>query len=182
MKHFYTTLVSIFFLMNFTFASTQKIELELELGLWESSMKMKHEGKEIDPIAEAKKEIEKLPKEQREQIIQMMKLQNPGLSLDGPMKTCYTQEMLSKGDLLSMGGADGCNITIVKQSKTTLDLQFKCEDKTEGTAAWSVTNKKKMKGLIKITEGQEKGAELTFDMKFSQKDCGEIKSQGLLQM
>jgi len=159
----------VLFLSFQTFAA-----LNMTPGLWELDVKIKAKGVESDPRAEIQKALAKMPEAQRKKMEAMMASMGAGISSNGAIKVCYSEEMLKKDTLAPDDKFKKCKTNIVTKTAQKMVTDFICEDGTKGKATWKVESKEKLKGLVEMTKKGE-DSKINYTGKFVNKSCGAIK-------
>ena len=144
--------------------------LNMKPGLWEVSMKLKQDGKEFDPLAEIKKQLDKMPEAQRRMILEQMKKTSSNAT-NGVSTVCYTQEMIDKPESLNSEDNEDCEYKITSQTPTKIISAFSCKDGNKGTATWEIVNSGKTKVHSTSTDKKGKKTEMKYEAKFLKSKC-----------
>lgn len=151
--------------------------LNMRPGLWEIVTKIQHNGKEIDPQAEIKKALEKMPENQRQQMEKMITdLSKGNYNLKkGIIQVCYTKEMLEDEENLAKHGDKKCQTTVKEKSSSHIVTTFKCDDGESGEANFTIKTPTTYTGIVKINNLKGKDGEINYSGTFTSKNCGKVK-------
>ena len=138
--------------------------LDMKPGLWEVSMIIEAEGKTIDPIAEMKKTMEKLPKEQQAQMMAMLKNNNAA-------QICFTKEMIEKPENFKFDKQGKCTHKLLKQASNQMEMSLKCKDGTSGTGVMDIISSTEYKMVVHTKGPKGQTAKTTQNGKFLKADC-----------
>jgi hypothetical protein len=162
-------LIATFFISMNSYAA-----LNMSAGLWELDVKVKTKGKERDPRAEIQKALAKMAPEQRKKMESIMASMGAGVSSDGAIKVCYSQEMIKKNSLTPEGKVKSCKTSVTTVSPEKMITKFNCEDGTTGVATWNMESNEKLTGLVEMNKKGEDST-ISYKGKFVNKDCGAIR-------
>ncbi len=116
------------YLLLTTFAACASAQ-SMKPGLWEISTQMKGSGQTGDAMAQAQKQMESMPPEQRKLMQDMMAKQGVqmGTSAGGGMtiKICMTQDMVDRNDI-ARGQQNDCTHTNSPRSGNTMKFSYVC--------------------------------------------------------
>lgn len=142
-------------------------QLDMKPGLWEIEMVIEMNGKKVDPMAEMRKAMEKMPKAQQEMMMKQM-----GKVKQNFTEICYTKEMLNAPEKFRADEDDKeCDYKIKKQTATSLDMDFTCKDGSKGTTLVTVNNKNSYKMVTKATGPKGEKVGMNYSGKFKQASC-----------
>jgi hypothetical protein len=147
----------------------------LKPGLWEIQMKIKKDGKEIDPQAQFEASLAKLPPDQRKQVEAMMAKSGVGGLTGKGMKVCYTKEMFAKPENFGKDPRGQCSTTLNTQTSTKISMSFKCKDGSAGTGEWNMPTSTTYNGHMKFTRKAGEVSEFAQTGSFLGADCGTVK-------
>lgn len=138
--------------------------LDMKPGLWEVSMTIEAEGKTIDPIAEMKKTMAKLPKEQQAQMMAMLKNNNAA-------QICFTKEMIEKPENFKFDKKGKCTHKLLKQTSNKMEMSLNCDDGTSGTGVMDIINSSEYIMVVNSKGPKGQTAKTTQNGKFLKADC-----------
>jgi hypothetical protein len=162
-------MIAVFFMTTNAFAG-----LNMSPGLWELDVKVKTKGQERDPRAEIQKALAKMAPEQRKKMESIMASMGAGVSSDGAIKVCYSEEMIKKNSLTPEGKIKSCKTDVTTITPEKMITKFNCEDGTKGVATWNMESKEKLNGLVEMNKKGEDST-IRYKGKFVNKDCGAIR-------
>ena len=156
--------------------SNSLLAFDLKPGLWSVNATFKQGDKFVDPMAEVRKALAKMPKEQQEQMMKMMKNQKMPFGISGEkITTCLSKEMIDKNKHLNHSDKDGCKTKVTSRTDKKFVTEFKCESGNEGTAAWTIMSDKRYTGIIDMKDKKGQENQIKYDMNFVKTDCGDVK-------
>lgn len=165
-----------FLLMLSLLLPSLALAANLKPGLWQVEMKMKQDGKFVDPMASMRKAMANMPESQRKQMMAMMREQGTGMGMMGNNLTaCYTKEMLDENKLFAQNEASNCTSKILSKSAKSMKMSFNCNDGSRGEALWNIMSDSTYNGVVSMVNKDGKKSDLKYDMKFLNSDCGGVK-------
>ena len=168
MKHLFFA-----FLLSVTLPAFSMINMKP--GLWKIDMKIKANGKTIDPSAQLKAAMKDMPEEQRKQMMKFMDKTNSGIGQGGDIKVCYTKKMLEKPEGLSQHPKGKCTTKVISQTSSKIVTKFSCEDGTTGDGTWNISNPNLYSGDVKVKSPKSGVSESSFKGEYLSADCGNVK-------
>ena len=150
-------------------------------GLWEISTQMKGSGQMGDAMAQAQKQMENVPPDQRKMMQDMMAKQGvqPGNNSGGGMtiKVCMTQEMVDRNEVGRQ--EPGCTHTYSQRTGNTMQFSYVCTkppSSGEGQITFASPEAYNMKMTSTTTvQGAPQKIEMQNNGRWLGGDCGTIK-------
>jgi hypothetical protein len=151
-------------------------------GLWEISTQMQGGSQMGDAMAQAQKQMESMPPEQRKMMQDMMAKQGVqiGLGAGGgvSLKVCMTKEMVDRNEI-SSGSQDNCTHTYSQRTGNTQKFSFSCSkppSSGEGLVTFSSAEaySMKMTSTVNVRGAPEK-MEMQNNGRWLSADCGSVK-------
>lgn len=142
---------------------------EARPGLWEVKMQLSQNGKEVDPMAELMKEMDKLPDEHKKMILEQIK-KNSNMK-HGLTKTCYTKEMLKKPSEIATQEDQDCTYVEKTHTAKRVVATFKCADGSSGTSVWELKDSRNMKVVLDFKSKEGGPGKMVYTAKFLQDKC-----------
>lgn len=142
---------------------------DLKPGLWEIKMKISQNGKEIDPLKEIMKELEKLPESQKNMILEQMK-KDPNFGKN-TNQVCYTKEELKEPNRLAEDEDQDCEYKEQSKSDKKIVASFKCDDGTKGVSVWEQVDASHMKVMMDATSKDGQKSKVEYSAKFLRTNC-----------
>lgn len=164
----------IIFLVSFISLFAFATPMNMKPGLWEVDMKISTGGKEMDPMAEVKKQLAKMPEAQRKMVMEQMGKISPGMQ-DEINRVCFTKEMLNRPEKLSIDKQKDCEHKIKGQSSKKMVMTFKCKDGQSGTTTWELKSPTEMTVLTDSISKDGKKTQMNYQAKFIKDECSHIK-------
>lgn len=158
----------IFVLIYLVSFNSYSNSMKLKPGLWEIKMQIFHNGKEIDPLGELKKELEKMPEAQRKLILEQM---TKGGSNQNVTNVCYTKEMVDSPDKIVSEEDSDCDHKVKSQTAKKIVSEFKCEDGSRGTTIWEMVNPTQTKVTTDAVDKKGKKTQMKYEAKFIKSKC-----------
>jgi len=155
-------------------------------GLWEFTTQMQGgSGKATNAMAEAQKQMESMPPEQRKMIQNMMAKQGVQMGTSGggamSVKMCLTQEMIERNEVSSP--QDGCTHTNGPRSGNIMKFSFVCTkppSSGKGEVTFTSPEAYTMKMISTTTvHGSPETMEMQSSGHWLGVDCGNVKSIAL---
>lgn len=150
-------------------------------GLWEASTEMEGSGETGRAMAEAQKQLDNLPPEQRKMMAAMLAKQGFGLGQQAgamSVKLCLTQEMVERNEVTSTQ-RDECTHTTAPRSGNTMKFSFVCKkppSRGEGQVTFVSPEAYTMQMTINSSvNGKPETIKMKSSAKFLSVDCGSIK-------
>jgi hypothetical protein len=152
-------------------------------GLWEISTQMQGSGQTGKAMAEAQKQMESMPPEQRKMMQDMMA--SKGMQMGGPaggggmtIKVCMTQEMVDRNEVGRQ--QPGCTHTYGQRSGNTMKFSWVCtQPPSSGEGQVTFTSPEAYSMKMTSTSTVRGNPEEKMDMQTSGRwlggDCGNIK-------
>ena len=160
-----TILIFSFIILSFNgYANSTK----LRPGLWEIKMKIFHDGKEFDPMAEMKKQMEKMPEAQKKMILEQMSKSGAQTDLT---KICYTKEMIASPEKLTQDEDSECEHKVKSKTANKIVSEFKCKDGHRGTSTWEMVSPTQTKVQTDAVDKAGKKTQMKYDTKFLREKC-----------
>lgn len=164
-----------------TFAAGANAQ-SMKPGLWEISTQMKGSGQTGDAMAQAQKQLESMPPEQRKMMQDMMAKQGVqmGTGAGGGMtiKVCMTQDMVDRNEV--SGGRQGdCTHTNSPRAGNTMKFSYVCtKPPSSGEGQVTFTSHEaystKMTSTSTVRGAQEK-MEMQSSGRWLGANCGNVK-------
>lgn len=152
-------------------ALAQTLNLDVKLGLWESTMTSMTGGR--PPI-----DTSKMSPEMRKRIEDSMKATQAKGAQPHTSHYCLTKETLQDNAFFNPQQASGsCKRTIVTNTKTVADLKYECTNEkypATGTMHFEALSPENVKGTYKFTTGPM-NMNGTVTAKWISSDCGDTK-------
>lgn len=142
---------------------------EMKPGLWEVKMKIFSDGKEFDPMAEVKKQLEKMPPEQRKMILDGMAKESG--AKNNLSEVCYTKEMLKDPQKIGSEEDKDCKYVVKSQTSRKVVSTFKCVDGISGTSVWELKDPNNMRVNIDSKDKKGKTGKMEYSAKFLRAKC-----------
>jgi|SRR5690606_23901545 len=143
--------------------------VEARPGLWEVNMKVTQGDKIIDPVAALMEELDKLPAEQKQKILE--EINKKSNMKHGLTKTCYTKEMLKNPTKIATGENEECKFDETSKTAKKAVATFKCEDGSSGTSVWEIRDERNMKVTMDFTDKNGKTGKVDYTAKFLKDNC-----------
>lgn len=158
-------------IMSFVSINSYSSDTKMKPGLWEVKMKISSGGKEIDPLAELKKQMDKMPEAQRKMIMDQMAKQSP--VKNNLTQVCYTQEMVDSPEKISEEEQEDkdCTHKVVSKTATKVVSTFKCKEGHSGTAVWELKNANNMRVTMDSKDKNGKAGKMEYSAKFLKSKC-----------
>jgi Protein of unknown function (DUF3617) len=152
----------------------QKINLDIDLGLWELTV---HPQQNSD-MSGMMDRLKNLPPEQQARIQAMMQQQ---LGTEHVFRECMTPEQRAKGFSTAEDSAD-CKTTITSNSATEFQMHKQCTTSTgqrTENAHFKLSGRRQVSGTIDMLTQSQSGRPMNIHMSFDSKwvgsDCGGVK-------
>lgn len=159
--------------------SQSAFALDVKPGLWKMAMKMKSNGKEMDPSAQIKAAMAKMPEAQRKQMMVMMGKMHAGISEDGDIQVCYSKEMLAQNKFaMGKNVKTDCDTKIVTNTPKKVETEFTCKDGSKGKATFTTKNPQSYQGVLNMDSPKHGKSEINYSGTFVNADCGTVKPLG----
>ncbi|MBK6322141.1 DUF3617 domain-containing protein [Candidatus Aalborgicola defluviihabitans] len=150
-------------------------------GLWEISTQMKGSGQMGDAMAQAQKQMENLPPDQRKMMQDMMAKQGVQLGNNSgggmTIKVCMTQEMVDRNEVGRQ--EPGCTHTYSQRTGNTMQFSYVCTkppSSGEGQITFASPEAYNMKMTSTTTvQGAPQKIEMQNNGRWLGGDCGTIK-------
>ena len=150
-------------------------------GLWETSTKMEGSGETGRAMAEAQKQLDNLPPEQRKLMAAMMAKQGVGMGQQAghmSVKLCLTKEMVERNEVTSTQ-RDECTHTTAPRSGNAMKFSFVCKkppSRGEGQVTFVSPEAYTMQMTMNSSvNGKPETLKMNSTAKFLSVDCGSIK-------
>lgn len=134
-------------------------KLNMNPGLWNINTTISSEGKKIDPMAELRKSLEKMPQAQREQMLEALGKQ---VTADMVTQICITEEMINNPENFKFDKNSTCTYKLKKQTSTTMEMSFQCKDGSQGDSTMTILSTKEFKMITQINGADKKKAILEY--------------------
>ena len=154
-------------------------------GLWEVKSNMQGSSSEMsDAMAQAQKQMESMPPEQRKMVQDMMAKQGVQMGAsDGGMtlKICMTKEMVDGNEMAAYQGANenNCTYSNFPRVGNTLKFAFVCSNpasKGEGQVTYNSSEAYSMKlSTMTTVNGKPEKMQMQNSGRWLGKDCGTVK-------
>lgn len=153
----------------------------LKPGLWEIRNKMTSSSGEMEKgMAEAQKELDRMPPDQRKMMQDMMAKQGVGMGAGAgttSVKICMTKEMVERDDVAAQQG--DCKHTVSPRNGNTMKFSFICT-KPPSSGEGQITFVSPQAYTTKMTldstvNGKPEKMKMDATGKFLSAECGNIK-------
>jgi len=153
-------------LVSFSSYSASKVKP----GLWEIKMKILHDGKEFDPMAEVRKQIEKMPEAQKKMVLEQMN--KSGAPVKNDVTTvCYTEEMVNSPEKLASEEDTECDHKVKSKSDKKVVSEFTCKDGNRGTTVWEMISPTQTRVNTDSVDKKGKKTQMKYEAKFLKSKC-----------
>lgn len=149
-------------------------------GLWEHSSAIKSQSGEAEKgMAELKKNMEKMPPEQRKMVEEMMARQSMSMSDKGAIvKVCISKEQAEKLDIPQTQDSD-CKQEILKRTPKSIKMKFTCKGgaTSNGEGEFTLLSPTSYVGKTVVntdTKGKKDRLDIDQKGKWLSADCGKI--------
>lgn len=153
--------------------NTYSAPMKMKPGLWEIKMKIFHDGKEFDPMAEVKKQIEKMPEAQKKLILEQMSKGGPEAQ-NNITTVCYTKEMVDSPEKIAAEDNEesDCDHKVKSSSANKVVSEFTCKDGNRGTTTWELVSPIQTRILTDAVDKKGKKSQMKYEAKFLKANCG----------
>lgn len=141
---------------------------KMKPGLWEMKIKILHNGKEYDPMAEFKKQLEKMPEAQRKMILDKMSKDKSDTNV---ANVCITKEQAEKAEHFATKGKEGCEYKTKTETATKIVSDFKCDDGTRGTVTVNMEDPNNIRSVIDSVDKTGTKVQMKNEAKFLRAEC-----------
>lgn len=157
-------------------------KLGLKTGLWEIESSFNSEGKTIDPQAQMREAMAKMPPDQAKKMKEMMAQmgKSHGVSV-GPTghRICLDDLSLSSAQNLSpQDERKNCEYKIDEKNPKIITMSFNCKDGATGKGNWELFSDLAYKGSMSFLDKNQKRGSVSFNGKFLGSDCQGLKPVG----
>lgn len=142
--------------------------LNMKPGTWETKIVITRDGKTVNPLAEMEKALEKMPKNQREQMLALM---SKKISKDNLSQICITKEMIANPEKMKIEKNDRCTQEINKISESKIDMSVKCKDGSNGKSTLTIVSAKEYKMVSTMTDADGKKSTMDYHGKHLHDNC-----------
>tara|TARA_R110002126_G_scaffold16500_7_gene65825 strand:+ start:3222 stop:3776 length:555 start_codon:yes stop_codon:yes gene_type:complete len=156
-------------------ASANKLNLDVEPGLWQHSFSIKTASGELErAMQQLEQQLASMPAAQRQMMEQMMASQGVSFDLKGSsVQVCLTQQDIDRGQLPQQ---DGCQQQINQTGDNSYSFTFKCDSTppTSGKGDMTFSSRKAYSGSASFTtEVNGKAEQMTMQQsgKWLSADC-----------
>ncbi len=144
--------------------------MKMKPGLWEINMKIFHDGKEYDPMAEVRKQIEKMPEAQKKMILEQMS--KGGSQVQNNVSTvCYDKDMVDSPEKIAAEENTDCDHKVKSQSPTKVVSEFTCKDGNRGTTVWEIVSPTQTRVTTDAVDKKGKKSQMKYEAKFLKPKC-----------
>lgn len=127
--------------------TANELDLDIRPGLWEHSIQMQSDSGQMEQaIAEARRQIEQLPENQRRMMEELMTSQGITLDLTGTtLQVCIREEDIARG---AFPQQDNCEHTITRQGQDEFAFRFECagDPPYSGTGTMNIVDREHYQG------------------------------------
>lgn len=150
---------------------------DVKPGLWEMQMNFSNTtpGAQANSMAQAQASMDKLSKEERKMMQDMMAGMGVNLSKPNVIQLCITPEQAKTRDYGSQN-EPGCTHKVTSQNEKGFTVAFKCMD-SEGTATTRFISDKAYETAMDMTvtvEGKKQKIKQNTQSKWISADCGKL--------
>lgn len=150
---------------------------DIKPGLWEMQMNFGNSapGAQAKSMAQAQASMDKMSKEERKMMQDMMAGMGMSMSKPNAIQLCITPEQAKARDYGSQN-EPGCTHKVTSQNDKGFTVAFKCQD-SEGTASTRFLSDKAYETEMDITvtvEGKKQKIKQSTQSKWISADCGKL--------
>ena len=149
--------------------------VNMKPGLWSLDTKISTGGKEIDPSAQMREAMAKMPEAQRNKIMGMLgKNGKMRLGQTGDTQVCYSKKLIENPTNFENNQNQKCSTKLIVNTKKKIVSAFKCTNGSSGEGSWNFDSEKSMSGVVKMKDASGKTSQIKYQGKFLKADCGQV--------